>query len=65
MREDDEHMTVDPLMLHLRLPATWYEKALTPESTLELEKILFLILAMLDCGVSLYEIQLRITKGDE
>lgn len=64
MNQDDEHMTVDSLMLHLRLPATWYEKIITPHHTLELEKTLFLILAMLDCGVSLYEIQLRITKGD-
>ena len=65
MCDDDEHMTVDPHVLHLRLPATWYEKALGPEQILELEKVLFLILAMLDCGVGLYAIQLRLTKGDQ
>jgi hypothetical protein len=64
MNEDDQHITVDPLMVHLRLPTTWYEKVLTPDQALELEKVLFLILAMIDCGVSLYEIQLRLTKGD-
>lgn len=65
MNEDDQHATVDPLMLRLRLPATWYEKMLTPEQVIELEKILFLILAMVDCGVSLYDIQVRITRSDQ
>lgn len=65
MNEDDPHLVVDPLMLHLRMPATWYEKILDPPATLELEKILFLILAMLDCGVSLFDIQTRITRNDQ
>lgn len=63
--QDDPHMAIDALMLHLRMPTTWYEKQLIPDQILELEKILFLILAMLDCGVSLYDIQVRLTKSDQ
>lgn len=64
MTEDEQHLTVGPLMLHLRMPATWYAKVLSPDDVLMLEKLLFLILAMIDCGVPLYDIQVRITRSD-
>ncbi len=65
MNDDDPHMTIDALMIHLRTPATWYEKTLAADDVLALEKLLFLILAMVDCGVPLYELTARITKIDE
>lgn len=52
-------------MLHLRLPATWANKTIEIEGTVEIEKILYLILAMLDCGLTTYEISQRLMLSGE
>lgn len=52
-------------MLHLRLPATWATRVITDEGIVEIEKILYLILAMLDCGMTTYEINQRLMAQGE